>query len=50
MFYYCSSLNSLNLENFNINNVKDMTFMFFFLKKECEIIAKEPKILNEMEK
>ena len=29
MFSYCSSLTSLNLSNFNINNVKDMSGMFF---------------------
>jgi surface protein len=28
MFYYCSSLTSLNLSNFNTDNVKDMSFMF----------------------
>ena len=29
MFYYCSSLTSLNLSNFNTNNVKEMSRMFF---------------------
>ena len=28
MFYECSSLSSLNLSNFNTNNVKDMIGMF----------------------
>ena len=28
MFYYCSSLTSLNLSNFNTNNVIDMSYMF----------------------
>ena len=28
MFYNCSSLTSLNLSNFNTNNVKDMSYMF----------------------
>ena len=28
MFYNCSSLTSLNLSNFNTNNVKDMSCMF----------------------
>ena len=29
MFYGCSSLNELNLNNFNTNNVIDMSCMFF---------------------
>ena len=29
MFYNCTSLTSLNLSNFNTNNVKDMEGMFF---------------------
>ena len=28
MFYGCSSLNELNLSNFNTNNVTDMSYMF----------------------
>ena len=28
MFYYCSSLTSLNLSNFNTNNVTNMSRMF----------------------
>ena len=28
MFYECSSLTSLNLSNFNTNNVTNMSFMF----------------------
>jgi surface protein len=28
MFAECSSLKELNLNNFNINNVTDMSFMF----------------------
>ena len=28
MFYNCSSLTSLNVSNFNTDNVKDMSFMF----------------------
>ena len=30
MFYKCSSLTSLNLSNFNTNNVKDMMYMFYY--------------------
>ena len=29
MFYYCSSLTSLNLSNFNTNNVTNMSYMFY---------------------
>ena len=30
MFYNCSSLSSLNLSNFNTNNVQDMSNMFYY--------------------
>ena len=30
MFYNCSSLSSLNLSNFNTNNVQDMNNMFYY--------------------
>ena len=29
MFYDCSSLNSIDLSEFNTNNVTNMSFMFF---------------------
>ena len=29
MFYGCSSLKELNLNNFNTNNVTNMNFMFY---------------------
>ena len=29
MFINCSSLTSLNVSNFNTNNVKDMHYMFY---------------------
>ena len=29
MFYDCNKLTSLNLSNFNTNNVKDMSCMFY---------------------
>ena len=44
MFYECSSLTSLNLSNFNTNNVEDMREMFdgcSSLKKENVKIKKE---------
>ena len=40
MFYGCSSLKELNLNNFNTNNVTDMSFMFNF----CESITSLPDI------
>ena len=29
MFYVCASLKELNLSNFNTNNVRKMTYMFY---------------------
>ncbi len=46
MFNNCSSLNSLNLSNFNTNNVEIMTNMFKNLKKSCNIIVPDQKLLN----
>ena len=41
MFYECSALKELNLNNFNTNNVTNMSCMFFRcsdeLKKKIEI-------------
>ena len=48
MFSFCSSLTSLNLSNFNTNNVKDMKDIFSKLNKNCEIICKDEKILFEI--
>ena len=48
MFYNCSSLTSLNLNNFNTNNVKDMKDIFSNIKKDCDIICKDEKILFEI--
>ena len=39
MFYNCSSLTSLNLSNFNTNNVTDMIHMFDGLKKDSKILS-----------
>ena len=44
MFCYCSSLTSLNLSNFNTNNVKDMKNIFLNLNKNCKIIYNDKKI------
>ena len=38
MFYNCVSLNSLNL-SINFNSKKDMSNIFFGLKKDCKIIS-----------
>ena len=48
MFYGCYSLISLDLSNFNTQNVTNMNLMFYFcdsLKKE-NIITKDDKILK----
>ena len=37
MFYGCSSLKELNLNNFNTNNVIDMNDMFFGCLDELKI-------------
>ena len=48
MFNKCSLLTSLDLSNFNTNNVKDMKYIFSNIKKDCEIICKDEKILLEI--
>ena len=50
MFFKCSSLTSLNLSNFNTNNVQDMTYMFYYIQKNCNIIYDDIKIKNELNK
>ena len=45
MFYKCSSLTSLNLSNFNTNNVQNMSGLFIKLNKNCAIICEDKKIL-----
>ena len=37
MFFRCSSLTSLNLSNFNTNNVNNMSEMFYYISKKCKI-------------
>ena len=44
MFYNCSSLISLNLSNFNTNNVKEN--IFFGLNKNCDITTTKDNLLN----
>ena len=47
MFYKCSSLTSLNLSNFNTNNVTNMSGMFLVINKDCKLICKDKNLLNE---
>ena len=44
MFSKCFSLTSLNLSNFNTNNVKDMSNMFHKLNSNCKIETNNKKI------
>ena len=44
MFSDCSSLTSLNLSNFNTNKVKNTSYMFFGLNKNCKLICNDEKI------
>ena len=48
MFYNCSSLTSLNLSNFNTNNVNNMRGMFFEMNKNCKVISNDNKILSQL--
>ena len=49
MFFECSSLNELNICNFNTSNVTDMSEMF----RDCNslnknnLITKDKKVLNQ---
>ena len=46
MFSECSSLTSLNLSNFNTNNVTNMSYMFDHLKNDCKIISSDNKLIS----
>jgi surface protein len=46
MFNYCCSLTSLNLSNFNANNVEEMDDMFDKINKDCKLICNDKKILD----
>jgi surface protein len=46
MFCECTSLTSLNLSNYNNNNIKDMIWMFYGLNKNCDIITNDEDLLN----
>jgi surface protein len=44
MFYNCVKLTSLNLSNFNTNNVKEMNLIFSGLNSNYKIITNNEKI------
>ena len=44
IFFNCSSLTSLNLSNFNTNNVIDIKNIFSGLYKNCKVISNDKKI------
>ena len=48
MFYNCPSLTSLDLTNFNTNNVKNFNFIFYGINKSCEISSNDTKIKNQL--
>jgi surface protein len=47
MFANCSSLEDLDLSNFNTSNVKNMLNLFLNIKKDCLIKCKDHNILKE---
>ena len=51
MFEGCSSLNNINLSNFNTNNVTNMEYMFYGCSSlnKNNIITKDKKLLNNFE-
>ena len=48
MFSFCSSLTSLNLSNFNTNNVNNMKEIFKCLNINCEVISNDNQILEQV--
>ena len=47
MFYNCSRLTSLNLSNFNTNNVNNMSYMFSFCSSLTSLNTKDERLLKE---
>ena len=45
-FFECSSLTSLNLFNFNTNNVNNMSNIFYGLNKNRQIYTQDNKLLQ----
>ena len=50
MFYGCSSLSTLNLSNFNDNDVKNTKEILNNLNSKCIIITKNNEILRPFKK
>ena len=50
MFFECSSLTSLNLFNFNTNNIEDLYGMFYGCSSLTSLNTKDEKILKEWKK
>ena len=48
MFQLCSSLISLNISNFNTNNVQNMTSMFNNINKNCELLCNDIKLRKNL--
>ena len=48
MFYGCSSLISLNLSNFNTNNVKEMSAIFFYCSSLTSLNTVDKRLLKEL--
>ena len=46
MFYKCSSLTSLNLSNFNTNNVNYIEDIFEGLNENCNVITLDNNLLE----
>ena len=46
MFYYCSSLESIDLSSFNTSNVNNMSYIF----RNCFSLQKENININESDK
>ena len=49
MFSECSSLTSLNLSNFNTNNVEDMSEMFYGCSSLTSLNTTDQRLLEEWE-
>ena len=47
MFFLCSSLTSLNLSNFNNNNVENMSYMFSGFFALTSLNTTEKRLLKE---
>ena len=51
MFTFCTSLESLDLSNFNSNDNTDIKYIFNSVdKNKCKIVCKDDKLLKEFEK